>query len=779
VNSGSKLRRRDFLRLSVVTATSATLAACAGSNVLQPDAGAVLGDGTIVFNLYAQPAGQGRGYIYSSDPVVQLDQGQEFPRNRQQLDNLRAMTPRLSAGDSAFGPSLEWAYREYIVRRLSAGDGDSVAPLGDAPAQAVDLATRRRQMQAMAPIVRPAAPDEPRLCLFNVLVALEWLPDQAYLRQLEWAFRRASDFLYDVTDGMMAFGQVVLGGPELMDAADIQIMASNRLLSRSWVSGLHIERKYMPIRMGRGVWHKNNLASIPWDEPEAYRTLIHEWGHYALELRDAYLEQRPLVPAGQAAGMDLPSHALTQARAGEAAPYTVVMPRITQHSESIMATTEGKSELITHAVGSGAGRKSEEWSIIQARFPWLKPSAQPLEGPGRLPLPLPRLQRLGALAETSDSQQRASLLLRAFPEKLRLDDCWVYVLPGTSAAQPAPERVIAQGTLEARSAEDGFQLLGAGQGDTVVLIGKDVDQESVVFRGSIDLITADGQAHATVKQWHDATPRAFPKIAVVPDAAGDQQKVARISVRIDSAGGQLPDQVWLFPLGQARAQDALALGAPDGQNWSSAVREVPTLDGHVLLHWADGNLLISSFSQGGSGPNSTHPFPANPLNAGSSDGTAALYSYDAVRADAYAGSPSTYTNRSLPQADYSGLKLITAVVHGLPGTPPLGARARSKAVSLASNSALPMRITPTLTLYYDALFQLEDERELMAGDLRICRLIDGAWTPMPTYLPAGYPFAVAPLTLETAGSLVAEGARARVEYYRIFWLPRSGDAHAA
>lgn len=380
MNSGSKLRRRDFLRLSVVTASSATLAACAGSNVLPQEAGAVLGDGTIVFNMYAQPAAQGRGYIYSSDPVVQLDQGQEFLRNRQQLDNLRAMTPRLSAGDSAFGPSLEWVYREYIVRRLSASDGDTAAPLGDAPAQAVDLATRRRQMQALKPITRPVAPDEPRLCLFNVLVALEWLPDQAYLRQLEWAFRRVSDFLYDVTDGLMAFGQVVFGGPQLMDAADIQIMASNRLLPRSWVSGLHIERKYMPIRMGRGVWHKNNLASIPWDEPEAYRTLIHEWGHYALELRDGYLEQRPLVLAGQAAGMALPGLALIQVRLDETAPYMVVMPRITQHSESIMATTEGKSELITHAVGSGAGRKSEEWSIIQARFPWLKPSAQPLEG---------------------------------------------------------------------------------------------------------------------------------------------------------------------------------------------------------------------------------------------------------------------------------------------------------------------------------------------------------------------------------------------------------------
>jgi hypothetical protein len=81
-------------------------------------------------------------------------------------------------------------------------------------------------------------------------------------------------------------------------------------------------------------------------------------------------------------------------------------------------------------------------------------------------------------------------------------------------------------------------------------------------------------------------------------------------------------------------------------------------------------------------------------------------------------------------------------------------------------------IAPTLTLYYDALFRLIDERELLAGDLRICRLVGGAWVPLPTYLPAGYPFAVAPLTLETAGTLVAESAQARIEYYRVLWIPR-------
>ena len=128
-----------------------------------------------------------------------------------------------------------------------------------------------------------------------------------------------------------------------------------------------------------------------------------------------------------------------------------------------------------------------------------------------------------------------------------------------------------------------------------------------------------------------------------------------------------------------------------------------------------------------------------------------------------------------PQVDYGGVKVVTTTVHGLPGAAPARARGLTTPVGLASNAALPLGLAPTLVLYYDA----PDERDLLAGDVRICRQIDGAWTPLPSYLPAGYPFAVAPLTLETAGSLVAEGAPMRVEYYRIFWLPRSGDARAA
>src|SRR5262249_26775219 len=45
--------------------------------------------------------------------------------------------------------------------------------------------------------------------LFNVIVALEWLPSLTTIQQLMNAFRSASDFLYDCTNGSMAIGQVI------------------------------------------------------------------------------------------------------------------------------------------------------------------------------------------------------------------------------------------------------------------------------------------------------------------------------------------------------------------------------------------------------------------------------------------------------------------------------------------------------------------------------------------------------------------------------------------
>ena len=77
---------------------------------------------------------------------------------------------------------------------------------------------------------------------------------------------------------------------------------------------------------------------------------------------------------------------------------------------------------------------------------------------------------------------------------------------------------------------------------------------------------------------------------------------------------------------------------------------------------------------------------------------------------------------------------------------------------------------------FAGLRALEDEQEQLTSDMRICRWQDGAgWTAIPTYLPLGFRFAVAPLDRVSGDTLIDPSRPAsglRVEYYKICWIPR-------
>jgi hypothetical protein len=710
------------------------------------------GQRRFIFNRYQVPQDDAGFDFYSDDLVVQLDEGAEFPRSQRQLNCLHSSKPNRQEPtviDPIFRASLDWAYREYIVHRLAPLDISNL-PLGILPGQPVDHATRTQQLQNIAAVDRPPDPDDLRLCLFNVIVATEWLPTAAYLSQLGWAFRRASDFLYDVTDGRMAFGQVVFGGPELLECADIQLMASNRLNPRTWVSGLHEDMKYMSIRAGRGVWHKNNRVSIPWDEPEAYRTMVHEWGHYALELPDEYLETHNVF---------LPETIDSTAAAGARlarGSYAVVIPGISLATESIMGTLEGTSELVPLYSGSTTKRKQTVWNIIRdkGRYPFFDAIVDrpPLEGPGRLPLPLPRFHQLDSLVQATAQAEEP---LMAVPLGIEPEHCWVYLVRGSVEK---PERLIAQGTFDERALADGFRLLGARIGDTVVLIGE-ADQDLIVLAGKIEDIDPTTR-YARIPSWAPATPPSpdvaqptQPSIDVLPsrmDADQPDAQVAQVSVRVLSDDRARPEQVWMFPHGQIDPADVIALGAPDRPDWISAAQTVTSLDGHVLLRWADGSILIYTYSQGG-GP-STHIPPGPPsISAGSSEGNVMLF-----------------FERDQQGRDYSAIRVVTTLLHGMPYKLPSGQQARSYTFSIAGNEPLPIALNPTLIMYFDQSAVAE------GGDLIIYRqLSDGSWQPAATYQPSGSSFVAMPIRIETAETLVAlKPLERRVERYRIYWTPR-------
>jgi hypothetical protein len=127
------------------------------------------------------------------------------------------------------------------------------------------------------------------LVLFNLVISIEWDANDAYIDEIDRAVQRASDYLYDITDGQMAFGEVTIynGGTNWADA-DIQISTTNIVHPYAYVGGLTADDLSHVIHLGRG-WDGTSGNQGSWDEREGYRTLIHEFGHYALYLYDEYI----------------------------------------------------------------------------------------------------------------------------------------------------------------------------------------------------------------------------------------------------------------------------------------------------------------------------------------------------------------------------------------------------------------------------------------------------------------------------------------------------------
>jgi photosystem II stability/assembly factor-like uncharacterized protein len=130
------------------------------------------------------------------------------------------------------------------------------------------------------------------LVLFNLVVSIEWGADGAYLEQIRRAARAASDFMYDFSDGQMAFGQVSIytAGAHWTDA-DVQIASNNVVRPHAFVGGIVSSDKAHVIRIGRG-WDGRSGNAGPWDAPDGYRTFAHEFGHYGLFLYDEYFGYR-------------------------------------------------------------------------------------------------------------------------------------------------------------------------------------------------------------------------------------------------------------------------------------------------------------------------------------------------------------------------------------------------------------------------------------------------------------------------------------------------------
>ncbi len=165
-----------------------------------------------------------------------------------------------------------WAYRTFITSVEVDATGNT-APF---------IVSQPQGEQVL--VVRPEQP----LIIFNLLVSIEWDATDEYVADIQAAFDAAADFLYDVTDGQMTFGQVAIyDNAEHWTEADIQITTKNVVNPHAFIGGITSEDTSHIIRVGR-FWNGNTADQGLWSEPAGYRTLVHEFGHYGLGLYDEY-----------------------------------------------------------------------------------------------------------------------------------------------------------------------------------------------------------------------------------------------------------------------------------------------------------------------------------------------------------------------------------------------------------------------------------------------------------------------------------------------------------
>ena len=167
------------------------------------------------------------------------------------------------------GPGQGWVMRAYQTSLAVQNDGSRTgAALAAAPAtQAIALDPQNG------------------LIGLHLVVSLEWDASQAELDELAARFGKASEYLYNLTDGQFLLEQVELGDDgQLWGSAEIVLVADN--ITRPFTS---YPGGYLgPVAFSAPVIKMAPFSDNPYASREA-ETIIHELGHLAFGLQDEYI----------------------------------------------------------------------------------------------------------------------------------------------------------------------------------------------------------------------------------------------------------------------------------------------------------------------------------------------------------------------------------------------------------------------------------------------------------------------------------------------------------
>ncbi len=392
------------------------------------------------------------------------------------------------------------------------------------------------------------------LMLFNLSVSLEWdaRQDTLFLEELHYGIQRASELLYDWTNGQAAIGQVMLyQDRQHWYDADVRIYASNHRRPAATLGGIVPQDitdpvtstlVYQPGMVHIGlVWNRYGDPGGSLGE-DWTRALAHELGHYALFLDDDYL------------GLDAKGHLIlvdTCTGTAMADPYRDDYSEFKTPNDWL----PGCAQVLANRTTGRA-----DWDTITTFYPTLNEiSTNP--GPSSLPLAVTHV------IEVDPPEPPQAL---ADPRFYLKDEGGASLLPGREARaflmrgddnDPAA-RLVDLG----RPTVDSVLAPGAQPGDTLCVIELDTQ------RTGCKTISASDDQQLTLAVHSDWQP----EVRVSPVTS------VTVNVDVENLGLGLNLLARLYP-GSSPASPVITLTATENEYQGTFNLAQPTVDGYVRI----------------------------------------------------------------------------------------------------------------------------------------------------------------------------------------------------
>ena len=399
----------------------------------------------------------------------------------------------------------------------------------------------------------------------DLIVSLEWAPASTLLNnELSAACPYPGgpkDYLSDLKQGLLSMAQYVYvytGGNarirsitidaagSLWDQADIRILANSSFRPTAFIggntdslsaytgpTGHKVVFAPAPILLGR-LWDGSRARCGPWSDPEGWRTLGHEWAHYALGLFDEYIKLSgggpqycqssgfaPLSPSARAP-------APVSSAVSSIMAYHYTTDQLSDPIASLEPSCTNTPQWVVH--GGSA------WTALGRLFGWSK-SSGPLPSP-----PVPAVTILPAATAYNASVRLSNAPATVFGP--------AYLLRPKAPGSPAPERIVGQGTVWSDSWSLPLRFWGVRPelGDRTVVVA----QEPVLaqrFSGPMTqtLALAGTSVRLEPSLWQ---PVATLTPLFSPSSLPDVNRVTGLQVDLHSAQ-KTPVQIASCPAGRA------------------------------------------------------------------------------------------------------------------------------------------------------------------------------------------------------------------------------------